>query len=120
MRSLVSSETLFPCRNDLPVAMFTERALAKRCVPNPANPIILKILIQTVNCNSSPDNVSGLRREVAAAFRRCSASREQNVVAAAGVNAVRHARVRRNSETFQTPPEPLIAATGLEQRVIYG
>ena len=39
MRSLLSSETSFPGRSDLPVAMFTGRALAKQCVPNPVNPV---------------------------------------------------------------------------------
>ena len=59
MRSLLSSETSFPGRSNLPVAMFTERALNKRYVPHPVNPVNPEILIQTVNCNSSPDNVSG-------------------------------------------------------------
>ena len=51
-------------------------ALAKQCAPNPVNLLILQILIQTINHVASPDNVSGLRREVAVAFRQCSASRK--------------------------------------------
>ena len=39
MRGLLSEEPLFPCRSALPVAMFTGRALAKRCAPNPVNPV---------------------------------------------------------------------------------
>ena len=50
---------LFSGMRALPVAMFTGRALNKRCVPYPVHPLILQILLQTVNCNSSPDNVSG-------------------------------------------------------------
>ena len=38
MRGLLLRETLFPCRSDLPVAMFTGRALNKRCVPYPVHP----------------------------------------------------------------------------------
>ena len=30
---------LFSARRSLPSAMFTERALAKRCVPHPVNPV---------------------------------------------------------------------------------
>jgi len=30
---------IFLGRSDLPVAMFTGRALAKRCAPNPVNPV---------------------------------------------------------------------------------
>ena len=38
MRSLLLRETLFP-RSDLPVAMFTGRALNKQCAPYPVNPV---------------------------------------------------------------------------------
>ena len=37
-RSLVVGN-LFPCRSDLPVAIFTGRDLNKRCVPYPVNPV---------------------------------------------------------------------------------
>ena len=72
---------LFPCRSDLPVAMFTGRALNKRCVPHPVNPVnpanpaseqLIAIRLQTT--------CLGLRREVAGAFRRCSASRKRGNV----------------------------------------
>ena len=71
----MSEETLFPCRRSLPVAMFIGHALAKRCVPHPVNPEnpaseqLIAIRLQTT--------CLGLRREVAFAFRRCSASRER-------------------------------------------
>ena len=57
----VSMFTGFLSRRALLVAMFTGHALTKRCAPHPVHPLILQILIQTVNCNSSPDNVSGSR-----------------------------------------------------------
>ena len=49
---------LFPCRSDLPVAMFTGRALAKRCVPHPVNPVNPDSDNKQPLC---PDNVSGGR-----------------------------------------------------------
>ena len=69
---------LFSGRSDLPVAMFIGHALAKRCVPHPVNPEnpaseqLIAIRLQTT--------CLGLRREVAFAFRRCSASRERGNV----------------------------------------
>ena len=59
----------------LPGALWLSDALLILLIP-----LILKILIQTVNCNSSPDNVSGLRREVAIAFRQSSAYSERGNV----------------------------------------
>ena len=47
---------LFLGRSNLPVAMFTERALNKRCVPYPVNP---ENPASDNHCLSSPENVSG-------------------------------------------------------------
>ena len=39
LEGLFSRETLFPCRRDLPVAIFIGRALEKRCAHHPVHPI---------------------------------------------------------------------------------
>ena len=91
-RSLVVGN-LFPCRSDLPVAMFIGHALAKRCVPHPVNPEnpaseqLIAIRLQTT--------CLGLRREVAFAFRRCSASRKRGNVPKPAAAIVEHSMKTR-------------------------
>ena len=78
-RSLVVGN-LSPCRSDLPVAIFTGCSLNKQRVPHPVNPEHPENPDSANKQALSPDNVAGLRREVAAAFRRCSASRKRGNV----------------------------------------
>ena len=56
--------------------MFTGCSLNKQRVPHPVNPEHPENPDSANKQALSPDNVAGLRREVAGAFRRCSASRK--------------------------------------------
>ena len=59
MRVACHRKFLCRVRNNSRSQFLRRSALDQRCAPNPVNPIILQILIQTINHVASPDNVSG-------------------------------------------------------------